>query len=588
MLHLMRISDFAIINSLEVGFGPKLNVLTGETGAGKSIIFEALHLTLGGRATSGLVRSGAKDATVESFFELPTTPGGQAARGILEGAGIDVPPDGELIVRRRISASGRSRIYLNGALSTAATLTSISDSLVNIHGQHSQQTLLKSSAHLNLLDNFGGLGNERKALGYLVSKMTAAKEKLEAHQTNAQARAQHTELLQFQVEELESTALSPGEAKSIEAELPRLRNAERLGSLSQGIYEELYGAEGSVIEQLGECLRKLERLIELDPSQAPLLDQATSTRAEVESLADSIRDYFGGTEIDPGRLEAFEKRSALLREIIRKYGTNEAECIAYLGRVRSELDALSYEEGSESHFEEAARSLQEEVARRSIALSSQRQEASAELDVKMRENLSELGLEGAILETRLSHRFDSAGFIKVNGEKVLLRSDGIDVCEFHCSPNTGEPPRPLASIASGGELSRLMLAFESVLRRGDLIPTLIFDEVDAGIGGRVAEVVGRKLQEVSSNHQVLVITHLPQVACLGDRHFRINKHTAAGRTLTSIELIEGNERIKEIARMSAGLEVTEAAIKHATEMLEAGKRKNSRHVSGTRLKPTLR
>ena len=588
MLRLMRISDFAIIDSLEVAFRPGLNVLTGETGAGKSIIFEALHLTLGGRASAGLVRSGAKDATVESLFELPSTPGGRAARATLESAGVDVPPDGELIVRRRISASGRSRIYLNGALSTAATLASIADALVNIHGQHAQQTLLKPSAHMGLLDDFAGLGDERTALGHLVSELRAAAEELEAHRTGARERAQRADLLRFQAGELERAALSPGEAESIEAELPRLRNVERLGALGRGVYEALYGAEGSVIEQLGECLRNLERLIELDPSQAPLAEQASSARAEVESLADSVRDYFGEIEMDPERLEELEARRALLREILRKYGNDEAECLACLGRVRSELDALSDEGGTESRLEETARSLREEVARRSIVLSNRRREASREFDAGMRDNLAELGLEGAVLETRVERRPDPAGFIEIDGEKVQLRSDGIDACEFYFSPNTGEPPRPLARIASGGELSRLMLALESVLRRGDLIPTLVFDEVDAGIGGGVAEVVGRKLQEVSGNHQVLVITHLPQVACLGDRHFRIDKRTAAGRTFTAIEPIEGGARIEEIARMGAGLEVTEAAKKHAAEMLEAGKRKTSRRASAKRHKAAPR
>ncbi len=589
----MRISDFAIIDSLEVAFGPGLNVLTGETGAGKSIIFEAINLTLGGRGRADLVRSGARDAVVESVFELPSTPAGQRARAALEEAGIDVPADGELIVRRRISASGRSRLYLNGALATAATLSSITGSLVNIHGQHAQQTLLKPSTHLGLLDDFAGLTGERGALGHLTAELREADEELETHRTGARERAQRADLLRFQVEELERAALSAGELESIEEELPRLRNADRLGALGRGVYEALYGGEGSIIENLGESIRNLERLIELDPSQAPLLAQAASARAEVESLADSLRDYADSIELDPERLEALEIRRSLLRELLRKYGNNEAECLAYLGRAQTELAAISDEAGTEARLAEAVSRLREEVSRRAPALSRKRQKASVDLDRGMSETLAELGLPGAVLETKMGRLPDTGGFVVIEGERVALRSDGIDACEFHFSPNPGEPPRPLASIASGGELSRLMLALESVLRRGDMIPTLIFDEVDAGIGGGVAEVVGRKLQEVSGNHQVLVITHLPQVACLGDRHFRIEKRTAGGRTATTIDPIEGDARVEEIARMGAGLEVSAAAIRHAGEMLEAGKRrgsagKPSRRASGKAVKPTPR
>ncbi|MBT7857218.1 MAG: DNA repair protein RecN [Nitrospinaceae bacterium] len=573
MLRLMRISDFAIIDSLEVSFGAGLNVLTGETGAGKSIIFEALHLTLGGRASADLVRSGAKDAVVESLFELPDTPGGAAARATLEEAGIDISKEGELIVRRKISASGRSRIYLNGALSTAATLSSIADALVNIHGQHAQQTLLKPSAHLGLLDDFAGLSDERSALGHLAAELREVEAELETHRTGARERAQRADLLRFQVEELDRAAISSGELEEIEAELPRLRNAGRLGALGQGIYEMLYGAEGSVIEQLGESIRNLEQLVELDPSQAPLQEMAASARAEVESLADSVRDYFGGIELDPERLEILEVRRTLLRELVRKYGNDEEECLEYLNNARSELSAISDEEGTEAHLLEASEKLRSEVSRRCHVISQKRQKTSTDLDKGMKKAMADLGLSDAVLETKVSQHAALEGAVEIKGERFELRSGGIDMCEFFFSPNAGETPRPLARIASGGGLSRLMLALESVLRRGDMIPTLIFDEVDAGIGGGIAEVVGRKLQEVSADHQVLVITHLPQVACLGDQHFRIEKHTASGRTATSIEPIEGEARIEEIARMGAGLEVTAAAIKHAEEMLKAGKRK---------------
>ncbi len=572
MLRLLRITDFAIIDTLEVGFGPGLNVLTGETGAGKSIIFDALNLALGGRASGDLIRTGAEEAVVETIFELPDTPGGRAARAAVEAAGVEVGPEGELIVRRRVSASGRSRIYLNGALSTAATLAGGGERIVNIHGQHAHQSLLRPALHLSLLDDFAGLSAERGALAALAGELRAAERALEAHRGGVREQAQRADLLRFQVEELERAAPRAGEMEAIEEELPRLQNAGRLAALSASLFETLYEGEGSVIEQLGRSMREIERLAELDPAQANLAGEAASALAQVESLAGSLRAYAQKIEQDPARLEELEARRALLRELRRKYGADEAECLAHLERVRGERSALSDAEGTEARLAGEVERIREEASRRALSLSAARKKAAKKLDKGMRAGLAELGLKGAAFETRLESRADEGGFVRAGGRAVTLRAEGIDQCAFFFSPNAGEAARPLARVASGGELSRLMLVLEAELRRGDLIPTLVFDEVDAGIAGAVAEVVGRKLREVSRNHQVLVITHLPQVASLGDRHFRIEKRTAKGRTTALIHPVEGEARVEEIARMGAGVKVTEAARRHAREMLQGARR----------------
>lgn len=575
MLRLLRIANFAIIDSLEVEFGPGLNALTGETGAGKSIIFEALHLTLGGRASAEAVRAGAGEAVVETLFELPETPGGRAARKILEEAGVEVGPGRELIVRRRVAPDGRSRIYLNGVLGTAATLAAAVERLVNIHGQHAHQTLLRPSTHLGLLDEFAGLGDEINKLEEAVRALRETERALAQHGQGARERAQRAEALRFQAEELERARLSAGEMEAIEAELPRLRNAERLGTLAGELHQKLYEAEGSVFERLGEVRRGLERLAELDPGRAKWKEEAASLLAQVESLSEGLRAYAEGAEGDPARLEALEGRRALLRELRRKYGGGEAECLAFLARAREELASLAEEAGGEARLQAGRDRLRAEAGRLARSVSGARRKAARRLDKGMAEALAELGLKGAVFETRLEHAPDPEGFLELGGQKVRLRPEGADECEFFFSPNPGEPPRPLARVASGGELSRLMLALESVLRRGDLIPTLIFDEVDAGIGGAVAEVVGRKLLEVSRNHQVLVITHLPQVASLADRHFGIAKRAAKGRTTASIRPLDGEARVEEVARMGAGLEITQAARAHAKEMLQ-GARKPAR------------
>ena len=575
MLRLLRIANFAIIDSLEVEFGPGLNVLTGETGAGKSIIFEALDLTLGGRAGAGLIRAGAEEAVVETLFELPGTPGGQAARKILEEAGVEVGPDRELIVRRRVTPAGRSRIYLNGALGTAATLAAVGERLVNIHGQHAHQALLRPAAHLGLLDEFAGLGEELGKLEEAVRALREAERALARHGQGARERAQRAGMLRFQAEEIERARLSPGEMEAIDAELPRLRNAERLGTLAGELYQKLYEAEGSVSERLGEVQRGLGRLAEMDPARARWEEEAASLLAQAESLAEALRAYAGGAEHDPARLEQLEARRALLRELRRKYGGGEAECLAFLARTKEELASLSDEAGGEARLSAGRDRLRAEAGRLARAVSEARRKAAKKLDKGMAEGLAELGLKGAVFETKLAHAEDPEGFLEIGGRKVRLRADGADECEFFFSPNPGEPPRPLARVASGGELSRLMLALESVLRRGDLIPTLVFDEVDAGIGGAVAEVVGRKLLEVSRDHQVLVVTHLPQVASLADRHFGIEKRVAKGRTAASIRPLDGEARVEEVARMGAGLEITPAARAHAKEMLR-GARKPAR------------
>lgn len=567
MLRLLKITNFAIIDDLEIAFGSGLNVLTGETGAGKSIIFDALNLTLGARAGGDLVRAGAREAIVESLFEIPGTAGGLAARSLLEEAGVDLEESGELIVRRRVAEAGRSRIYLNGVLGTASLLSQVGERLVNIHGQHAHQSLLRPASHLGLLDDFAGTGGARATLGETERELKTAEEKLSAHREGVRERARRADLLRFQVEELEKAALRAGELAEIEAELPRLRNAGRLIESAASLYERLYEAEGAVIERTGEIRRELESIAELDQSLGSLAEEAASAQAQLENLADSLRDYAEGIGHDPERLESLEARRAQVREMIRKYGADEAECLAYLEECRNQLAIVSDEEGTEARLLDARDALQSDLTKTALALSEKRMRAAESLDSRMEEALGELGLRGARFQTLITHQEDPEGFIRTGGRTVAVRADGVDRAQFHFSPNPGEPPRSLSRVASGGELSRLMLALESVLRRADLIPTLIFDEVDAGIGGAVAEVVGRKLKGVSASHQVLVVTHLPQVASLGDRHFRVEKHVAGERTQTRVEVLDDEDRVEEIARMGTGLEITDAAREHAREML---------------------
>ncbi len=399
-------------------------------------------------------------------------------------------------------------------------------------------------------------------------RLTQAEAALRTHGEGVRERAQRADLLRFQVEELTKADLRPGELAEIENELPRLRNANVLREGAASLYDRLYEAEGAVVEKAGEIHKRLEAMADMDEALRPLAEEAASAQAQLENLAETLRDYTQGLAHDPARLETLEARRALIREMLRKYGSDEAECLAFSEECARTLAAISDEEGTEARLRAECDALRAEAHGVALALSESRKGAAAELDSRVEEALGELGLAGARFETVLTHAEDPAGFVRVGESAVALRADGIDRAQFHFSPNPGEPLRPLARIASGGELSRLMLALESVLRRADLIPTLIFDEVDAGIGGSTAEVVGRKIKEVSRDHQVLVVTHLPQVASLGDHHFRIEKEVVDARTTTRIVLLEDAGRVEEIARMGAGVEITDAAREHAREMLE--------------------
>ncbi len=454
MLRLLRITNFAIIDDLEIAFGPGLNVLTGETGAGKSIIFGALNLALGSRAGGDLVRAGAREAIIESLFEIPDTEGGLAACTLLEEAGVEVEEDGELIVRRRVAETGRNRIYLNGVLATASLLSQVGERLVNIHGQHAQQSLLRPASHLGLLDNFAGTNGERETLGELVRDLKTAEETLSAHREGVRERAQRADLLRFQVQELEKATLRAGELAEIEAELPRLRNAGRLMEGAASLYQRLYEAEGSVVEKTGEIQRELEGMATLDESLGLILEEAASAQAQLANLADSLRDYTERIEHDPERLEALEARRAVIREMTKKYGDEEAECLDFLEKCRSSLTSISDEEGNEARYVDTRDALRTDLANSALALSEKRTSAAQNLDARMEETLAELGLAGARFETLITHWEDPESFIHIGGRTVAVHSNGVDRAQFHFSPNPGEPSGTRRHPSAPGRKSR--------------------------------------------------------------------------------------------------------------------------------------
>ncbi len=549
MLLTLSISNFAIIDRLEVEFGPGFNVLTGETGAGKSIVMDALGLLLGDRASPELIRAGCEEATVEALFDLAGRVDLQAA---LADAGFSAGD--ELILRRVVSRAGRSRAYINGGLATLAQLQPLTEKLVAVCGQHEHQALMGRESHLPLVDAFGGheaLCNEYqqhfaawRETGEHLSRMVAAERE----------RAQRLDLLRYQVREIGDAQLRPGEEEELAAERLLLQNAERLAAAASGGFDTLYGADGAVCERLGRLAGELEGLAGIDPELGRLGETLKQSLYVLEDVAAQLRSHLGRIEVEPGRQEEVEERLALLTTLKRKYGGTVAEILALQEQIERERDELE-------HAEEARAVLEAELARHLSALretggrlGSARLAAGELLSTAMQRELADLSMTGARFELQLTPLSDPG-------------PTGLGRGEFLLAPNRGEALLPLARIASGGELSRILLALKRVTPGSEQVPTLVFDEVDAGIGGATATAVGEKLRAVSCRAQVLCVTHLPQVAAGADRHFLVSKREVAGRTVTEVVPLVGEERVLEMARMLGGAQVTERTLDHARELI---------------------
>ena len=555
MLRFLRIRNLAVIESVEVEFEPGFNVLTGETGAGKSILVEAVGLLLGGRASSDLVRTGEAQATIEAIFEEP---GATGAR--------------ELIVRRDLTSQGRSRSFINGALATAGALRELSARLVELHGQHEHQALLDPLTHLPLVDEYAELG----ALGVQVadawSDMRSLREQLERSRMDAREKAARLDLIAFQVGEIEKAGPKSGEDEELAALKQVLASAERVQQLCEESYAALYDNDEAVLAGLGGIWKRVGELATIDPQFAPYADARDAIKSQLEDLAFFLRRYADGVDASPGRLQDVEDRLALLERLKRKYGPSLQDVIARRDALQRERELLT---GAGERAEDLQRDLAAATDRFLAAardLSRRRRAAAARFAAEIETLLAGL----AMSRTRFEVRFNESEL-----PQEAWSERGIDQAEFFVSPNPGEDLRPLARIVSGGELSRIMLALKTLAVSDDAGKTLIFDEVDAGIGGRVADVVGTRLGALGSRFQVLCITHLPQIAARGTTHFRIEKTVRRDRTVTSVTRLDREGRIDEIARMIGGATITEPVRASARELLAGVKgtplRRSGRH-----------
>jgi DNA repair protein RecN (Recombination protein N) len=559
----LRITAFAILDDVELSLGPGLTVLSGETGAGKSLIVEAVALLRGGRASAEVVRTGVDEAQVEAVFEGDMVP---ALRERLAAAGI--PVEEQLLVRRVVARSGRSRVYLNGVLATAAQLAGTVGSLIDLAGQHEHQTLCDVSTHLGLLDAFAGLGERVRAVGAAHDAIKAVAATLEAAATDERTRLEREDFLRYQLQELDGARLRPGEPEELGRERERLRSAGRLQEVALRGEERLYAREGSVCDELSALTRELGPLVGIDPALEPVRAELDRARVGCEEAARELRRYADRIEADPERLAAVEDRLDAVARLLRKHGPSVEEALARQAAMATELAQLAAHEERRAAAAAALAAARAEAARLATALSTARAEAARELGRRAERELRELGMKDVRVALRVEPRAPTAGdppALVFDGSRLGAR--GWDRAELLLAPNPGEDPRPLARIASGGELSRAMLGLRQVLAATDPVDTYVFDEVDAGIGGVTGDVVGRKLREVARRRQVLCITHLAQIAAYADSHVVVEKQVRNGRTQTRARRLEGEERVGELARMIGGTGPTARA--HAVEMLRA-------------------
>ncbi len=561
MLKTLWIKNYALIDEMHVEFGQGLNILTGETGAGKSIILGALSLLLGERVKTDVIRQGSSAAVVEALFDRETLNHLDDFKDQ-----IDLSEDG-LLLRREVHQSGRTRSFVNDSPISNSLLAEIGDRLIDLHGQHDHQSLLKVDQHLNVLDNFGvdqTLRGQVKASFKKVRQLISDLEKL--NQKESELREKR-ELLAFQAEEIAKVNPKSGEEEELELEERVLQNSERLFQASRDLNDLLYEGEGSVSEKLSTAHHRLSELLEVDGVFNSWIKECESARIMVEEIVNNFKNYVSKVEFNPQRLEEVRERLGLLSVLKKKYGGTIEQVIRFWEKSRKELEQIETVGDQIGRLKPELEEENKQLSRLCKELSDVRRETASDLEKRTMDSLEELGLKNGLFRIVMAVNENPHGLIQIGDKTVSVSDSGIDRVEFIISLNPGEDPKPLVTVASGGEISRIMLALKTVLAEADEIPVLVFDEIDAGISGRIARVVGKNLKNVSSRHQVICITHLPQIASMGDSHFRVEKEVKEDRSRTTIRPLDKNERVQEIAKLIGGEEVTESAMQSARELL---------------------
>jgi DNA repair protein RecN (Recombination protein N) len=566
MLKSLYVRDFALIDELSVSFAPGLTIITGETGAGKSILMGALNMVLGERASAEMVRGGASKAVIEAVF------GGEHYESIgemLDEEQIERTP--ELILRRDISATGQSRCFINDTPCTVSLLKRVGQQLVDLHGQHDHQLLLHAETHAGMLDGFGLLHTETAQYRATLDEYRTLRRELQNLNERAAALREKRDFIDYQHRELDAAALVEGEEQSIDEEINLLENAETLFSLGTELGENLYESESSAYTALASAVHLLEKLSAIDKSFTSWLEELRGATATVEELNRHVGRYTGGIEFNRDRLEELRERQLLLQRLAKKHGKSIDELIALRDRLAEELSLEENVAGELAAIEADIRKARTALSASANSLSEHRREAAGRLEREIMAGLSTLGIPHSAFEVRFTREAAPDGDIEIDGTRYKAFDNGCDRVEFMISTNLGESPKPLAKVASGGEISRVMLAMKSALARSAELPILVFDEIDTGISGKVAQSVGFSLKRLSRMHQIIAITHLPQIAAMGDLHLAVQKRIEADRTLTGVTPLDETRRTEEVARLFSGADITAASRQLAKELIEAGR-----------------
>ncbi len=562
MLRELRIKNFAVIDEVALDLGPGLNALTGETGAGKTIVLNALGLISGSRVSSDIIRYGEEEASVEALFEGLSE---KAEEKLTEGGYGDTQ---EVVIKRVVSRSGKNRIYLSGSLCPLGFLSEVGDLLIHIYGQHEHYALVKPEAHLSLLDAYAGLEAKVAEMETQYQCLGAAWERLSQAKELFEKGRRKEESLRAQVEEISGAQLQIGEEEELRVRKNILIHAEKLYQGCKEGEEILYEGEDALVSRLGRYVLRLQELAQIDEGLKGAVELLESSLAQLEEATSALRRYTDRVHFDPAALEQLEDRLAEINRLKRKYNGSIEDILKIQERLQEELRVLDQGEEEIPALERAFEAARRSAWQTAEALSLERRRIAKKFKKEMEKEVQGLGMPGTVFEVRFLRVEEEGDDLPFLIGRRRMTKQGIDQVEFYFSPNPGEVEKPLAKIASGGELSRLMLAIKSLVLTQGEIPTLLFDEVDAGIGGRVAEIVGKKLKKVAATHQVICVTHLPQIAALADSHYVVQKETSKGRTFTGVKKLNDKERVEEVARMLGGVKITEKTKRHAEEMVK--------------------
>lgn len=557
MLQELSVKNFAIISSLQLEFQMGMTVLTGETGAGKSIIIDAMGLLTGGRGSSDYIRQGANKCTLEGLFSMPKS---QELKQLLEELGIETEED-SLVIQRDISASGKNVCRVNGRIVNITNLKRIGEYLVDIHGQNEHQELMQSERHIDMLDEFGGkkLLAVKEKYTRVYQEYRALEAKVRKRQKNEKEFAQRMDMLHFQSDEIASAQLVAGEEEQLLEERNKLNNFQKIADALTISYAALNGEDDSSLDKIGTSMNELASIESLDSEYKTLSDTVQNAYYLLQEASGDLSRLIDGLELDEGRLNEVENRLELIRQMKRKYGDSIETILSYYEEITKELAEADFLEGGTGDLEALLAEKQQAAHQQALVLRKERKRLAKELEQQILTELKELYLERTEFEVRFT-------------ELEHLQENGLDGVEFYITTNPGEPLKPLVRVASGGELSRVMLAMKTIFSQTQGITSIVFDEVDTGVSGRVAQAIADKIYQISENSQVLCITHLPQVAAVADEHYFIEKEIVAGRTETSVRILSEKERVNEIARMLAGSEITKLTIEHAQELLAMAKK----------------